>query len=381
MTPRTTLLALGLLAAGCTSSDSARPTHETCTEAVAFSGADLRAPLPSPATRLIPGPRSGLSDGETDALQRAVATALTETGAPSMTVAVWQSGGATWTASHGTPPGALRYWASVGKIVTAAAILRLAEDERQLSLNDPISAYVEGVPNGDVITLRMLLDHTSGLYSANEDPVVRSSAMPLDLEGLLEVVNRRPPYGCPGERWRYSNSGYTLLGVVIEAVTGQPFHAAAQGLVLSRSTARSIRILAPNDPLADVVLPVGVPQFDVRGPQAAGGVVADAESMAVFLRDLLAGRILPRETMRTMTGDLYPMFQEGMWYGLGLMVYDVPSASGETVWIGHSGGVPGARAVVAFAPDHEAIVAVALTGEGSAEATANLLFSALEPTP
>jgi D-alanyl-D-alanine carboxypeptidase len=321
-----------------------------------------------------------LSDGETDALQRAVATALTETGAPSLTVAVWQSGGDPWTASHGTPPGALHYWASVGKIVTAAAILRLAEDER-LSLDDPITAHVEGVPNGDVITLRMLLEHTSGLYSANEDPVVRSSAMPLDLESLLEIVNRRPPYACPGERWRYSNSGYTLLGTVIETVTGQPFHAAAQGLVLSRSSAPSIRILAPNDPLADVVLPVGAPQFDMRGPQAAGGVVADAESMAVFLRDLLAGRILPPETMRTMTGDLYPMFQEGMWYGLGLMVYDVPSASGETVWIGHSGGVPGARAVVAYSLDHEAIVAVAMTGEGSAEASANLLFSALEPMP
>jgi D-alanyl-D-alanine carboxypeptidase len=380
MTPRTTLLALGLLAAGCTSSDSARPTHETCTEAVAFSGADLRAPLPSPATRLIPGPRSGLSDGETDALQRAVATALTETGAPSMTVAVWQSGGATWTASHGTPPGALHYWASVGKIVTAVAILRLAEDG-QLSLDDAIAAYVEGLPNGDLITLRMLLDHTSGLYSANEDPVVRSSTAPLDLDGLLEVVNRRPPYACPGERWRYSNSGYTLLGTVIETVAGQPFHTAAQDLVLSRSAARSIRMLAPDDPLADLVLPVGSSNFDPRSPQAAGGVVADAQSMAGFLRDLLSGVILPPETVRAMIRDLHLMFQEGIWYGLGLMVYDVPSASGETVWIGHSGGVPGARSVVAYSPDHEAIVAVALTGEGSAEATANLLFSALEPGP
>lgn len=295
-----------------------------------------------------------------------------------MTVAVWQSGGNPWTTRHGTPPGALHYWASVGKIVTAAAILRLAED-RRLSLEDPIATYVDGVPNGDVITLRMLLNHTSGLYSANEDPAVRSDAERLDLDGVLDVVNRQRPFGCPGERWRYSNSGYTLLGAVIEAATGQAYHAAAQDLVLSRSAARSIRILAPNDHLADVVLPIGAPQFDIRGPQAAGGVVADAQSMAVFLRDLLAGRILPPETVRTMSRDLYPMFQEGTWYGLGLMVYDVPSSSGETVWIGHSGGVPGGRAIVAYAPDHDAIVAVAMTGEGSAEATANLLFSTLEP--
>jgi D-alanyl-D-alanine carboxypeptidase len=383
MTPRTTLLAMSLFAAGCTVTDTQRPSHETCTAAVSHSGADLRAPLPAAATRLAPEPRSGLTPAETDALDHAFGTARAETGAPSLAVAVWQSGGDPWTRSHGTPPGQLHYWASVGKIVTATAILRLAEDGR-LSLEDPISAYVAGVPNGDVITLRMLLDHTSGLYSANEDPVVQSRAVPLDLEGLLEVVDRRPPYACPGAAWRYSNSGYTLLGHVIEEVTGQPYHSAATDLVLSRSAARAIRVLAPDDPLADVVGPVGMadgPALEFRTHQGAGGVVADAESMALFLRDLLAGRIASRAAVADMVEALYPMFQDGTWYGLGLMVYDVPGPAGSTMWVGHSGGVPGARAVVAFEPDHEAIVAVALTGEASAEATANLLLNALEPQP
>lgn len=380
MTRRTILLAIGLLSAGCTAAGTVRPTHETCTAAIAYSGADLRAPLPATATQLSPALRSGLTNVETDALTRAFETALTETAAPSLTVAVWQSGGAPWTKSQGTPPGRLHYWASVGKIVTAAAILRLAEDGR-LSLDDPISRYVDNVPNGDVITLRMLLDHTSGLYSANEDPIVRSSPIPLDLAGVLKVVNRRPPYACPGAAWRYSNSGYTLLGHVIEDVTGQPYDRAATELVISRSSARSIRILAPGDALEDVVSPTGGsdrPGFDFRANQGAGGVVADAESMALFLRDLLAGRIVQRATVADMVDALYPMFQDGMWYGLGMMVYDVPGPSGSRIWIGHSGGIPGARAVLAYAPDLDAIVAVALTGEGSAEATANLLMNALE---
>ncbi len=339
-----------------------------------------RAPLPATATRLIPGSQSGLTDGETDALGSAVATALSETGASSLSVAVWQSGGDPWTARPGTPPGTLHYWASVGKIVTAAAILRLAEDGR-LTLDDPISAYVEGVPNGNVITLRMLLDHTSGLYSANEDPVVRSNAVSLDCEGLLEVVSRQPPYACPGAAWRYSNSGYTLLGYVVEDVTGEPYHQAAADLVLSRSAARAIRILAPDDSMTDVAAPTGGtdrPTFGFRAHQGAGGVVADAESMALFLRDLLAGRIVSQATVADMTADLYPMFQDGLWYGLGLMVYDVREPDGHVVWIGHSGGVPGARALVAFDPERAGIVAVAMTGEGSSEATANLLFNALE---
>jgi D-alanyl-D-alanine carboxypeptidase len=383
MTRRTTLLALGLLAAGCTVTGSERPNHETCIAAVAYSGGDLRAPLPATATWLTPEAQSGLTGSETDALVRAFDTAFTETGAPSLTVAVWQSGGDPWTRSHGTRPGALHYWASVGKIVTAAAILRLVDDGR-LSLDDPISRFVDNVPNGDVITLRMLLDHTSGLYSANEDPVVRSNALSLDREGLLEVVTRRPPYACPGAAWRYSNSGYTLLGYVVEDVTGEPYHRAATGLVLSRSAARAIRVLAPDDPLADVVAPAGRadgPTFEFRAHQGAGGVVADAESMVLFLRDLLAGRIASRAAVADMVEALYPMFEEGTWYGLGLMVYDVPGPADSTIWIGHSGGVPGARAVVAYQPDREAIVAVALTGEGSAEATANLLLNALEQQP
>jgi D-alanyl-D-alanine carboxypeptidase len=92
----------------------------------------------------------------------------------------------------------------------------------------------------------------------------------------------------------------------------------------------------------------------------------------------MAGRILRCTTVAGMTDALYPVFQEGMWYGLGLMVHDVPGLCGGTVWIGHSGGVPGVRVVLAYAPDRDAVVAVALTGEGSAKATANLLLSALE---
>jgi D-alanyl-D-alanine carboxypeptidase len=101
--------------------------------------------------------------------------------------------------------------------------------------------------------------------------------------------------------------------------------------------------------------------------------------MALFLRDLLSGRIVERDSVARMAETLYPMFGDGMSYGLGLMVYDVPEPDGTTVWIGHSGGVPGRRALLAYAPEKNAIVAVALTGEGSAEATANTLLGALAP--
>ncbi|NOR62457.1 MAG: serine hydrolase [Rhodobacteraceae bacterium] len=380
MTYRLTALALILSTVGCTTTGPSRTTHDSCKIVAPYAGPALRGPVANSVTHLRPLDHSGLTSGERSALAAAFAKAKDATGAPSITAAVWQEGGAAWAARSGTPDGHIHYWASVGKIITAAAVLRL-ELDGQLSLDDPIAKYVEGVPNGEIITLHMLMTHTSGLFSSNEDPQVYEAGDLLDLEGVLDVVRRQPPYACPGAVWRYSNSGYTLLGAVIENITGKPYHVAATELVLSRSAGQGIRMLAPNESLDSIVPPANRrsdPSMDLRGPQAAGGAAADAESMALFLRDLMSGRILPRETVARMLAELYPMHQDGLWYGLGLMVYDVPGPEA-ALWIGHSGGVPGARAVLVYAPEQDAIVAVALIGEGSAEATANLLLNALEP--
>ncbi|MEP5758387.1 MAG: serine hydrolase domain-containing protein [Litoreibacter sp.] len=315
---------------------------------------------------------------EIAALERAFSHANTATSAPSMTAAVWQVGGSPWTQTSGTPDGHLHYWASVGKIITASAILKLVENDRLL-LDQPVSEYIDGVPNGDIITLRMLLNHTSGLFSANED--TPSIDRHLDLVGVLEVANRQPPYFCPGEGWRYSNTGYVLLSTIIEDVTGQPYHVAAYDLVLAQSAGREMRLLGPNSSVAGVVLPaepVNQPTGDIRQPRGAGVAVGSAESMVLFLRDLLSGQILEETTVKQMFEDLYPMFDNGLYYGLGLMVYDVPGEVGSQLWIGHSGGAPGARAILVFSPEKQSIVAVAMTGEGPTEAAANLMFSALQ---
>lgn len=367
--------AIALLGAGCASDGQAQPHTEICGTSPAYAGAPVRKPLDSNA---IPGP-AGLTahagDLNIEALDRAFDRAFEATGAVSMTAAL-HTADDTWMAERGAPAGALHYWASVGKIITAAAILQLDQQGR-LSLDQTIAEYVSDVPNGDLIALRMLLNHTSGLFSANEDELVRERSTPLSLEEELAVLNRRGPYACPGVAWRYSNSGYALLGAVIEQVTGKPYAEAAQELVLSRSHASAIRILSRTDGLDDVAPLQGSTAFDIRGPQAAGGAVASAEAMAVFLTDLLAGRILPPDAVETMFGTLYPMQQDGLWYGLGLMVFDVPGPDDDAVWIGHSGGVPGAKAVVAYDHARSAAVAVALTGDGSAEASANLILRQL----
>ena len=366
-----------LLAAGCIGIEPVAP--DACRAGLTYAGGSLRSAIPDHQLLLAEGLRTGTKPPGKQELDRAFGEAFKHSKAVTMTASLHQAGHQPWSQSRTEEPGQLHYWASVGKMVTAAAILQL-ETQKKLTLSDPVSAYIDGIPHGDLITLDMLLTHTSGLFSVNEAPERQGSQAPLDLKSTLDVINRHPPYACPGTHWRYSNSGYILLGAVIEHVTGEPYHIAAHRLVLSRSSARTIKMLTPNDTLDDVI-PLAPGQNEIvyspAGVYAAGTVVADATGMATFLEDLLSGRIVEPDKVKDMVTRLYPMFDEGFWYGRGVMAMDVPGKTGTTLWLGHVGGIPGGSAIVAYVPDYQAVVAVALTGTGSATASANLLLKSI----
>ncbi|WP_443969631.1 serine hydrolase [Sphingobium sp. CR28] len=113
---------------------------------------------------------------------------------------------------------------------------------------------------------------------------------------------------------------------------------------------------------------------------AAGGIVSDAQDMALAWAALLDGRFLRKPLQRERTAIVYPMFDPGTYYGLGMMIFEVPNGQRTLRWIGHAGGAPGTSAIALYSPDDGAIVTVALTGDGSATAGANLLLKALAPS-
>lgn len=351
----------------------------TCEAAVAYQGAPLHAP-PAPLPTAAALPLAGDLDAATAArLQAAFDTAFKATQAHAMTVAVGIPGRGLWTAQQNADQ-PLFYWASVGKEATATVVLQLA-DEGRLKLSDPIARWVPGVPNGQAITLEMLLAHTSGLFSANEDLQVHRQNRPLAADEELAVLKRHGAMACPGERWRYSNSGYDLLGRVIEQVDGRPLAQAIQARIVTPLGLASFRALAPGAPTDDVQPPVSdtptEPAIDITAPGAAGPLTASAADMVRFQQALLTrDQLLPATTRAARLQRPYPMFQPGMFYGLGLMLYDIGDGPAHFTWIGHSGGAPGVKAVSIYAPDHNVFIAVALTGDGSAEATANLLMKA-----
>lgn len=168
-------------------------------------------------------------------LNLAVAQTLRSTGAPGVMAAVSVPGRCDWSTVRGTanlatgaPLQASDYTrvGSVTKTMTATAILELM-DRGRLSLDDPISKYVSGVPNGRHITLRELGNMRSGLFSYTEDEAWVNTWYNNPYRGwtpqeLLSVAFKHKPYFAPNTGTHYSNTNYILLGLVIEKLTGRP---------------------------------------------------------------------------------------------------------------------------------------------------------------
>jgi CubicO group peptidase (beta-lactamase class C family) len=113
---------------------------------------------------------------------------------------------------------------SITKQFTSAIILQLVE-KKKMTLQDKLSKYIPDYPKGDSITVENLLTHTSGVYNYtnDEDFMMTRSARPIPRDSLLYLFENKPLDFSPGTGWSYSNSGYILLGMIIEKVTGKSY--------------------------------------------------------------------------------------------------------------------------------------------------------------
>lgn len=271
------------------------------------------------------------------------------------------------------------YWASVGKTLTAIVILQMVE-EGKLTLKTPINRFIDGLPNGNIVTIEHLVTHISGLPSMSEDPHANAQADQLNFAHEVSWLRKRGALFCPGQFWRYSNSGYALMGAVIEEIDGVPYAQAVTSRLIAPLGKARMRIVTRRSDSDFVSLPTNFPKqsFHPSRAGAAGSVVASADDMIRLWKALLSGKYLTAQTTRDMFAKLHPMFDQGTYYGKGVMLYDFGQEDGaREIWLGHSGGVPGAKAAVIYSPAHKAFAAMALTGEGSAEAIINALLNAL----
>ncbi len=270
------------------------------------------------------------------------------------------------------PLGAQMLLGSVGKIFVSAVSLQLV-DEGKIRLEDKVSQYFDGVdwfkelPNADDLTIKSLLNHTSGLpryvFAPAFIEVIEKDPMrtwtPAE---CLAIITTEAPKHPVGEGWGYSDTNYILLGLIIEKVTQSTYYAQLEERIIStfhlRSTYPSTQrelpgitqgyigennfFKLPNKVISDGLYAMN-PQFEWTG----GGLVTNVEDLAYFIKWLHTGKILSTASYDQLLSAVN--FRNGQasetGYGLGTFVWSNPSGKS----FGHAGIMPGYFTHVEFA--------------------------------
>ncbi|MEU0740837.1 serine hydrolase domain-containing protein [Streptomyces sp. NPDC006134] len=349
-----------------------------------------------------PDPRDPAAPALTpERLRREAAAALATTRAVGLHVQV-RDGRRTVAAGAGeaalgtgrpVPDGARFRAASVTKSFVAVTVLQLAAEGR-LSLDDTVEHWLPGLVtghgnDGGRITVRHLLQHTSGLYDYDTTEFTGKTAAAFERRRFLSVDPRRivaaalrhppkfPPAapGDPRPRWSYSNTGYFLLGHIVEKATGRPWAEEVRD-----RTVRPLGLTGTRLPGGDPYLPRphahtyhrfagerGWTDTTVRsmlwaGP--AGALVSTSHDLDRFFTALLDGRLLPPRQLAAMrttvpVNEEHEQFTPGMQYGLGLMRQPLPC--GGSRW-GHHGDLEGTFVRTGFTDGGRRSVVVTVNG-------------------
>lgn len=220
--------------------------------------------------------------------------------------------------------------ASIGKMFTATAILRLVE-QRRVDLDAPVLRYLPDYPAPAIagqITARQMLSHSSGVGNYWEAIAQKPSQAFVDTRDFLPLIADQPLEFTPGERLGYSNGGYVILGLIVEALTGETFadhirRTIFEPLGMSGSGDWPLDLIVPNRAdgyTRDEAVPgawrnnLFVNQF--RGGPAGGGY-STVEDLSTFITALGDGRLLSPQMRATATTGLFDLGRAR--YGLGFM--------------------------------------------------------------
>ncbi|MBZ0292943.1 MAG: beta-lactamase family protein [Anaerolineae bacterium] len=285
---------------------------------------------------------------------------------------------------------------SITKMFTATVIIQLAEDG-VLTLDDPLAQWLpdvaEQLPNGDQITLRHLLTHTSGLFNIVEheayyadlftEAVINEETGVVTLDcvqrdphdTLARYVYGKEAYFEPGAGWYYSNTNYTLLGMVIEAAAAMPLAEAYHTYIYEPLGMESTFLDCYEDSLVDVVhgytgfgdTTTDLTELHESIGWSAGGLVSTAEDLIAFAHGLFGGALFDDpESLVAMTTPA-----PGSAYGLGVAL--------QADYRGHAGYIAGFRTLLNYAPASDAVVVILYNNDGAdpEQAQAEVLNPAL----
>lgn len=306
---------------------------------------------------------------------------LQETGVPSASVAVVTHGRIAYAQAYGaarleprraaTPD--MRYAiGSISKEITAGAIL-LLQQAGKLSLDDPVGRYVPGLTRGNTVTIRQILSHTSGYQDFwPQDYVPPSMEHSITPQAILDHWAKQPLDFAPGSRWEYSNTNYTIAGLIVQRVSGMPFFQFVQRRILTPAGIGDPVDFDAKGPAA--IEPTGYMRYGLGplrpAPSTGSGWVYGAGELALTPRDLakwdiamITQSVLAPASWHDMETTVVRTDGVSTGYGLGV---DIGTTRGHRV-VEHSGEVSGFTAENMVLPDDSAAVVV-LTNQDAAPA-------------
>ncbi|HDR7658934.1 TPA: beta-lactamase family protein [Bacillus wiedmannii] len=245
---------------------------------------------------------------------------------------------------------------SVTKTFTATVVLQLAEENR-LNLDDSIKKWLPGVIQGNgyddkQITIRQLLNHTSGIaeYTRSKSFNLMDTKKSYRAEELVKMGISMPPNFAPGKSWSYSNTGYVLLGILIETVTGNSYaeeieNRIIEPLELSNTFLPGNSSVIPGTKhargyiqLDEASEPKDVTYYNPSMGSSAGDMISTADDLNKFFSYLLGGKLLKEQQLKQMLTTVPTGEAELGRYGLG--IYETKLPNGVSIW-GHGGSIPG----------------------------------------
>lgn len=300
---------------------------------------------------------------------------------PGMQAFVLTPDGKTWSGTSGTIDLARREpmqredilrVGSVTKTFTAVIVLKLAEEGR-LRLDDPIAKWFPDFPNAEEITVRQLLNHTSGIPEIIPKVLMKSiiPSTTWQPEELVNLIAQDEASFTPRGVFAYSNTNYILLGLITEKISAKPFTQQLHERIIDPLNLENTYFV-PYEQAPDRLVPgfdrdlssfpgmLDVGKNNTSWATAAftsGALASTADDLGTFFERLFAGALLSQPSMAEMTAFVSasnPGFSEQNGYGLGLMRLEV---DGQEL-VGHVGEFMGSTSIAMYSPDRKHLIVV-----------------------
>jgi CubicO group peptidase (beta-lactamase class C family) len=253
---------------------------------------------------------------------------------------------------------------SMTKQFTAAAVMLLVE-RGKIALKDPIDKYLPGYPTqGHEITVEHLLTHTSGIQSYTDIPGWMTGRITADLsvQDLVDAFKKEPMQFAPGTQYRYNNSGYVLLGAIIEKVSGKSYEAFVTESIF-KPLGMTSTYYGSNEPIiprraqgytGPADKPANAQYLSMTQPYSAGSLVATVDDLAKWDAALYTETLLKKTTLEQMWTAFTLASGKSTDYGYG---WSISTLRGRRS-IEHGGGIPGFSTFGLRVPDDRVYVAV-----------------------